>query len=152
MGGSGMMGQGMSGQGMMGQGRGAMAGSMPRRHQAMMSGIPLAYADQANPLPRTPATVERGASIYAENCASCHGATGQGDGEAARSLSPPPANLAWLSHLPIAAWDPYMDWAIAEGGAPFGTAMPAFKDTLSSDDIWAVIAYIQAHLPSPAQP
>jgi mono/diheme cytochrome c family protein len=25
--------------------------------------------------------------------------------------------------------------------------MPAFKATLSKDDAWAVIAYIQAHLP-----
>ena len=40
-----------------------------------------------------------------------------------------------------------MYWAIAEGGAPFGTGMPAFKDTLSKDDVWAVTAFIQAHLP-----
>lgn len=44
-----------------------------------------------------------------------------------------------------------MDWAIAEGGVPFATVMPAFKDTLSADEIWAVIAHIQAHLPPPAQ-
>jgi mono/diheme cytochrome c family protein len=25
--------------------------------------------------------------------------------------------------------------------------MPAFKDTLSKDDIWAVVAYIQAQMP-----
>ena len=38
-------------------------------------------------------------------------------------------------------------WTVAEGGAQFGTAMPAFKDVLSSDDIWAAAAYIQARLP-----
>jgi mono/diheme cytochrome c family protein len=37
-----------------------------------------------------------------------------------------------------------------KGGAQFGTAMPAFKDTLSSDDIWALIAYVQARLPQTA--
>jgi len=44
-----------------------------------------------------------------------------------------------------------MYWTIAEGGAQFGTAMPAFKNALSSDDIWAVTAYIQARLPQPSK-
>jgi mono/diheme cytochrome c family protein len=41
-----------------------------------------------------------------------------------------------------------MNWTISEGGPPFGTAMPAFKDTLSRDNLWAVIAYIQSELPA----
>jgi mono/diheme cytochrome c family protein len=40
-----------------------------------------------------------------------------------------------------------MYWTIAEGGEQFGTAMPAFQNALSRDDIWAVTAYIQARLP-----
>jgi mono/diheme cytochrome c family protein len=48
-------------------------------------------------------------------------------------------------------WDPFLYWTVAEGGARFGTAMPTFKDTLSEDDIWAVIAYIQAQLPQAAK-
>jgi mono/diheme cytochrome c family protein len=39
---------------------------------------------------------------------------------------------------------------VADGGAQFDSAMPAFKDALSKDDIWAVIAYIQAKLPRQA--
>ena len=34
---------------------------------------------------------------------------------------------------------------------PVDGDMPAFKDTLSRDDIWAVIAYIQARLPQKAK-
>ena len=143
-------GRGMMGPGMMGRGMGGMAGSMPRHHQAMMSGVPAPYDGLTNPLPRTRETLDRGATVYAENCASCHGPTGRGDGEAGRDLSPPPGNLAWLSQMPMVRWDPFMYWTVAEGGAQFGTAMPAFKDTLSSDDIWAVIAYIQARLPQTA--
>jgi len=136
------------GPGMMGRnGMGGMAGSMPRHRQAMMSGVPAPYDSLANPLPRTRETLDRGATVYAENCASCHGPTGQGDGEAGRELSPPPGNLAWLSQMPMVRWDPFMYWTVAEGGASFGSAMPAFKDTLSSDNIWAVIAYVQARLP-----
>jgi mono/diheme cytochrome c family protein len=146
--GPGMMGQGMMGRGMMGRGMmGFGYGSMPRQHFAMMSGIPAAYRSLGNPLPRTRETIERGAKVYAQNCASCHGNTGAGDGPAAQGLSPPPANLAWLAQMPMVQWDPFMYWTVAEGGAQFGTAMPAFKNTLSQDDIWAAIAYIQARLP-----
>ncbi len=120
-------------------GRG-MWGSMPRHHTAMMSGIPAPYNALGNPLPRTRATVERGEVVYDNNCASCHGANGAGDGEAGKGLNPPPGNLVWLSQMPMVQWDPFMYWTIAEGGAQFGTAMPAFKDTLSKDDIWAVTA------------
>jgi mono/diheme cytochrome c family protein len=137
------MGPDMMGPGMMGRGMEGMAGSMPR-HQATMSGVPAPYDGLTNPLPRTRETLDRGAIVYAENCASCHGPTGRGDGEAGRDLSPPPGNLAWLSQMPMVRWDPFMFWAVNEGGASFGTAMPAFKDTLSSEDIWAVIAYVQA--------
>jgi mono/diheme cytochrome c family protein len=113
----------------------------------MMSGVPPTYDSLVNPLPRTRETLDRGAKVYAENCASCHGPTGRGDGEAGRELSPPPGNLAWLSRMPMVRWDPFMYWTVAEGGTEFGTAMPAFKDTLPKNDIWAVIAYIQARLP-----
>ena len=133
--------------------RGAMPGmgSMPRHHLAMMWGIPAPYNGLTNPLPRTNATVDQGAKVYVRNCVSCHGATGQGDGEAGRGLSPPPGNLAWLSQMPISQWDAFMYWTIAEGGVSFGTAMPTFKQNLSKEDIWAVIAYVQAQLPQKAQ-
>ncbi len=45
-----------------------------------------------------------------------------------------------------------MYWTVAEGGAPLGTAMPSFKDSLSKQEILEVIAYIQARLPQKAKP
>ncbi|MBI1182519.1 MAG: c-type cytochrome [Alphaproteobacteria bacterium] len=125
-------------------------GPMPRHHLAMMWGVPAPYAGMTNPLPRTQATLDAGAAVYTENCVSCHGKEGLGDGEAGRDLSPPPGNLAWLSEMPMSRWDGFVYWTVAEGGAPLGTAMPAFKDSLSPDQIWAVTAYIQAHLPAHA--
>ena len=132
-------------------GPGMMMGQAPRHHLAMMAGIPESYRSLTNPLPRTADTVQRGAVVYQQNCSSCHGATGRGDGPKSRGLSPPPANLAWLSRMPMVEWDPLMYWTVAEGGAPLGTAMPSFKDILSTNDIWSVIAYIQAQLPPVAK-
>src|ERR1700722_14320634 len=106
-----------------------MWGSMPRHHTAMMSSIPAPYNALRNPLSRTRATVERGEVVYDSNCASCHGPNGAGDGETGKGLNPPRGNLVWLSQMPMVEWDPFMYWTVAEGGAQFGIAMPAFKDS-----------------------
>lgn len=123
-------------------------GSMPRHHEAMMQGIPAQYAAMTDPLPRSPETLAHGAAVYRETCASCHGPNGRGDGEAGKGLSPPPGDLAWLARMPMGQWDAYLYWAIAEGGEAFGTGMPAHKDALSADDIWAVVTYIEAGIPA----
>jgi len=41
--------------------------------------------------------IEFGKEEYVRSCASCHGATGKGDGPAAKSLIKPPADLTRLS-------------------------------------------------------
>ena len=71
---------------------------------------------------------------------------GLGDGEGAGDLTPSPALLAYLVQQPIAI-DQYLLWSISEGGKDFGTAMPAWKDTLSEDQIWKIIAYLRAGFP-----
>jgi len=124
-----------------------LARSLPRHTFILMSGIPAQYKALSNPLPRSRGSIERGAIVYENNCASCHGVTGAGDGPAGRALMPPPGDLAWLSQMPMVEWDPFMYWSVAEGGAQFKSAMPAFKGGLARADIWAVIGYIQARLP-----
>jgi mono/diheme cytochrome c family protein len=54
--------------------------------------------------------------------------------------------LAYLVGQPFAV-DQYLLWSIAEGGKPFGTAMPAFKDKLSREEIFMIVAYLRADLP-----
>jgi mono/diheme cytochrome c family protein len=129
--------------GMMGPG---MMANMARHHQAMMYGIPVPYRTLRDPVPNTPAKFARGAAVFQENCASCHGQSGHGEGPAGQQLVPPPANLAWLAHMPMSRSDPYMYWTIAEGGKSIGSDMPSFKGTLSKSDIWAVISHIREGL------
>ncbi|MBI4381108.1 MAG: cytochrome c [candidate division NC10 bacterium] len=89
--------------------------------------------------------IARGRSIHAARCAVCHGAQGAGDGPAAASLPAKPASFqdrAMAAEMTEAYWF----WRVSEGGAiePFksaGSAMPPWKQELSVEDRWTVIAY-----------
>jgi high-affinity iron transporter len=95
----------------------------------------------AYPVPLAPSTipdVKLGAKVYAENCASCHGTTGDGMGPVGKALNP----------LPVAFTDKErarqrslfaLYQAVSQGIT--GTAMPAFGQ-LSDDDRWAVATYL----------
>ena len=89
------------------------------------------------------------AGLYAKHCASCHGSTGRGDGEAGKALSPSPALLAHMIRSPIAV-DEYLFWTISEGGTQFDTDMPAYKDKLEADEIWKIIAFMHSGFPGTA--
>jgi mono/diheme cytochrome c family protein len=130
-------------------------GRMPRgmmvrllRHTTFMQyGVPKDYEGRRATVAPGPEAFAQGRKIYAERCASCHGPDGLGNGEASNALSPSPALLAYMIRRPIAV-DEYLLWTISEGGAQFGSKMPAFKDTLASDDIWRVVAYMRAGFPA----
>lgn len=140
MGGRGMM---MGGSSMMMGGPGTMGQTnVQRRSQAAMGGVPAPYGGLTDPLPNTPATVAMGKRLYTANCAACHGASGEGDGPAAAGLSPAPSNLRALAHSP-AGRDDYLMWAISAGGGAYGTAMPAFKDSLPEDARWQIVRYLE---------
>ena len=119
---------------------------MLRHWTFMHQGVPAEYRGQTSTVAPTEATIREGATLYAQNCASCHGPTGLGDGEAGRALNPSPALLAYLINMPMAV-DEYLLWTISEGGKPLGTAMPAFKDKLAPEEIWKVVAFMRAGFP-----
>jgi len=92
------------------------------------------------PAPSRPPSLARGAVVFAERCAACHGEFGRGDGPKAKQLKgPPPPNLAdpgVMDGTPLL--EIYRRITI---GVP-GTAMPEFADDLSEEDRWAVAAYV----------
>jgi cbb3-type cytochrome c oxidase subunit II len=65
--------------------------------------------------------LSRGRELYAHNCATCHGAQGDGHGPAAAGLHPPPASLVEHSYSPGR-----LSFVLANGVA--GTSMPAWRD------------------------
>jgi mono/diheme cytochrome c family protein len=129
-------------------------GQMPKsmmvrllRHTTYMQyGVPESYERAKSTVPPGPTTITAGNKLYAEHCAVCHGRDGMGGGEPGRAVSPSPALLAYMIRRPIAV-DEYLLWSISDGGKQFGSEMPAFKEVLSRDDIWRVIAYMRAGFP-----
>jgi len=118
-----------------------------KRHRKFMAaGVPLEYRGSKNPYPQATMIIDGGGRLYEQHCASCHGARGSGNGEAGRDLTPPPAFLAYLIKRPEAV-DQYLLWTVSEGGAEFDSDMPAFKDTLTDQQIWRIVTYMRADFP-----
>jgi len=72
-----------------------------RFHFVRQNGVPSTYRDIVNPLKLSPENLAAGATLYNENCALCHGATGAGDGEGAADLKPPPPSLTGMYQRPM---------------------------------------------------
>lgn len=117
-----------------------------RHREFIQAGVPLEYRSRRSPYPAATKVIDAGRVLYGAHCASCHGAKGLGDGEAGNDLRPSPALLAYLIERPRAV-DEYLLWTVSEGGAAFGTAMPAFKDTLTQRQIWQIVTYMRAGFP-----
>ncbi|WP_340116844.1 cytochrome c [Pelagibius sp. 7325] len=121
-----------------------------KRHlEFIQAGVPVEYRSRRNPFPNAQKFIDEGGQVYRANCLACHGRLGRGDGDAGLDLVPSPALLSRMMDVQGTV-DEYLLWSIAEGGKPFGTAMPAFKGRLSEDQIWQVIAYMRAGFPPAA--
>ncbi len=82
----------------------------------------------------------RGSEIYQERCASCHGATGRGDGPTARVLQGPPPGNFTNAHWKHGDRPDQVERVIGAGVRD--TAMPGWDQTLSRGDMQAVLAYV----------
>ena len=109
--------------------------------------VPPAYANAHVPerVWTDPTMLARGRDIYAVKCALCHGEKGDGKGPAATGLTVKPGDFTDRKMVSEMAGN-YWVWRVSEGGLvePFkskGSAMPAWKNELSMEERWAVIAY-----------
>jgi len=88
----------------------------------------------------TPQQIAEGEGLYAQqNCISCHGATGVGDGPFARSLSRLPGEIGSLA-FQASRSDLELGKVVVQG-IP-GTAMPASR-SLAPEQIRNVVAYLR---------
>ena len=106
-------------------------------------GIPRTEKILQQPLPEPPsaAIAETVANqLFAEHCARCHGQTGTGKGEEALSHLPRPRNLTNRAYF--ADIDDQRLLRTLSDGIP-GTAMPAFRTSLGSDKLWALVQKVR---------
>ena len=107
-----------------------------------------------NPMRTSGADLERniaeGKTIYYKNCFFCHGDTLEGDGHFALALTPIPGNFSDVGTLSMLQ-ESYVFWRIAtgapglpKGATPWNSAMPAWQDYLTEDEIWKVTLFIYA--------
>lgn len=94
----------------------------------------------ATPSALSPQAVQ-GKQLYAQNCASCHGSSGEGQWRSQGILGAPPHNAS--GHT----WDhsdTVLQKIVKNGIFVAGTyVMPPFKDKLSDDEIAAIFSFIK---------
>jgi len=83
--------------------------------------------------------------LYQKNCRPCHGTTARGDGPMAWGLRLKPVNFVDPGTIATLV-EAYLFWRIKDGGpglrpeaSPWDSAMPAWKDELSDEEIWKII-------------
>ena len=89
-----------------------------------------------------------GAAIYIRNCVYCHGDFLDGKGHFAYGFNPQPADFVGPNTIAQLS-EGFVFWRIAKGGpglpkesTPWNSAMPAWEDRLTEEQIWQVIYYL----------
>ncbi|TAN21245.1 MAG: cytochrome c [Acidobacteria bacterium] len=112
-------------------------------HYASVDGAPAVV-----PVKVSDAGLTSSAQLYATECAFCHGLPGQAVPHAATGMFPPPPQFfTKVDDDPTGV----IYWRIKNGIRL--TGMPAFRPTLSDDQIWSLALLLQRakRLPAPAQ-
>lgn len=115
----------------------------------------LGFAVPAKPAV-TPDLLARGRQVYAENCAACHGATGDGQGLCSAFLLPRPRNFRTahfrLRSTPSGNLPTDADLFRVVSLGVNGTPMPPWRFHLDDPDRWAVIEFVKTFSPRFADP
>jgi mono/diheme cytochrome c family protein len=100
-----------------------------------------------------PGLIARGKAVYAEHCASCHGASLEGQPNWRKPLpsgrlpAPPHDASGHTWHHSDAQLFAMTKDGTAAAAPGYETDMPAYRDILGDTDIWAVLAFIQSTWP-----
>ncbi len=101
-----------------------------------------------------PAAIERGAPLYLENCASCHGENLEGQpnwrtqNDDGTLPAPPHDDSGHTWHHSDKLLFEYTklggEATMAKRGLDFKSGMPGHQDTLSDDQIWDILTFIKS--------
>jgi DMSO reductase family type II enzyme heme b subunit len=97
---------------------------------------------------RYQSAITAGSEVYYQNCFYCHGDLLNGQGPYSRGLYPLPADFQDLGTI-AQLEESYVFWRITTGGAglpdsgtPWNSAMPAWHEVLSEQEVWEVIMFL----------
>ncbi len=90
-----------------------------------------------NPLPASKTVLKLGKQLFLQQCATCHGNSGKGDGMAGKFLPKKPADF----HASVVQrqTDGELFWKITHGNPP----MPAFDKILTEKQRWQLVHYLR---------
>jgi len=118
--------------------------SQMNMHMEQMQQLKQRIPEEYRIMNRTPLipddrSLQQGAELFRRHCVVCHGQDGRGDGPAANSLDPAPADFLDLEHSAIyGPGEKY--WIIGNGSGK--TGMPGFEQELSPGDRWDLVNHI----------
>jgi mono/diheme cytochrome c family protein len=94
------------------------------------------------------AHLANGRRVYFQNCFYCHGDNAGGNGMFIHGLNPIPSNFTDSGVLPMLQ-ESFLFWRIAKGGpglpeegGPWDSAMPAWENFLTEEEMWDVILFL----------
>jgi mono/diheme cytochrome c family protein len=96
------------------------------------------FPNMKNPITDKAASASRGGKLFVNNCAKCHGLSGNGYGTVALSFTTWPRQL-WVWNNTGEETDGYLFWFITNGRSD----MPPFGLILSENNRWDLINYIK---------
>lgn len=99
--------------------------------------VPEADAKIKSTVKADDATIAAGKDIWAQQCKSCHGAKGLGDGAKAEKIEISCGDFSSKDVQSLS--DGALYWKITEGRKP----MPSFKEKLSDTERWQVVAFMR---------
>ena len=101
--------------------------------------VPPTAKDEKSPLKPAPDIVKRGRAVFTATCQKCHGPQAKGDGPDSDPRSPA-ADLTDEFRFELNP-EGVLYHKVWDGHPP---EMPAFKSTLTRDQVWQVVAYVMS--------
>jgi mono/diheme cytochrome c family protein len=99
--------------------------------------VPAKFKSMKNPVASNDASIKAGQSVYARNCAMCHGKNGLGDGPKVRALKTVPNNFTLADFQNQTDGEHFYKTKTGRGD------MPKYEGKLTDNDIWNVVNFMR---------